>query len=107
MATTLVLGAETDLTLSATALNVEAVTIPVNARWLRMYFRSATGYFQSAGTDGAARGSGYSTIPADIVFWRSVLGVQGQARNLESAVVYLSAANNSVVVELTATRDRG
>lgn len=104
-ATTLVRNTELKLTLDATAGNVTAVTIPAKCRYLLMYFETSAGWYNSTGTDGAAKTVNALPMPADSwVTWR-VPGTYASAKNNSTVTVYIASAANSGVVYLYATED--
>lgn len=108
MATTLTLNRLDALTLDGTALNVEQITAPVNARFITLRFRDCEGYYEdtNANGDGGARATDYGTLDANTQYTIRVPGSNGRQRNLNGAVFFLSASVNSGVVEIEAT-DRG
>lgn len=85
----------TELTMDATAGNVEAVTLHKNTRSLIVYFRGSDGEYTWSGTDGAAIGADAMTVPAETPYR---IEVAGRGRDLAGRIVYLAGTIASQVV---------
>ena len=77
MATTLTIGSPKRLALGTTT---EAVTIPRNARYLRIEALAHDVVLAMTGTDGGALAADYETYPQKAIYMRSVPGMAGKGR---------------------------
>lgn len=99
MATTLTIGSPKRLALGTTT---EAVTIPRNARYIRIEALSHDVVLAMTGTDGGALAADYETYPQKAIYMRSVPGAKGQGRHDADTVVYVAVSSGSGSVALTA-----
>jgi hypothetical protein len=77
MATTLTIGSPKRLVLGTTT---EAVTIPRDARYIRIEALSHDVVLAMTGTDGGALASDYETYPQKAIYMRSIPGMAGKGR---------------------------
>ncbi len=99
MATTLTIGSPKRLALGTTT---EAVTIPRNARYIRIEALAHDVVLAMTGTDGGALASDYETYPQKAIYMRSIPGMAGKGRKDGDTVVYVAVASGSGSVALTA-----
>ena len=99
MATTLTIGSPKRISLGTTT---EAVTIPRNARYLRIEALAHDVVLAVTGTDGGALAADYETYPQKAIFLRSIPGMAGKGRKDGDTVVYVAVASGSGSVALTA-----
>ncbi len=102
MATTLALDEPKNISLT-TAL--EQVTVPRNARYIRIEALAHDIRLAMTGTDGGAIGTDFETFPQKAVYSRSLPGAQGKARAASDAVLYFATSSGSGSVVLTATHE--
>jgi len=99
MATTLTIGSPKRISLGTTT---EAVTIPRNARYLRIEALAHDVVLAVTGTDGGALAADYETYPQKAIYLRSIPGMAGKGRKDDDTVVYIAVASGSGSVALTA-----
>ncbi len=102
MATTLTIGSPKRIALGTTT---EAVTIPRNARYLRIEALAHDVVFAVTGSDGGALAADYETYPQKAIYMRSVPGTAGKARPDADQVVYIAVSSGSGSVALTAMHE--
>ena len=99
MATTLTSGSPKRLALGTTT---EAVTIPRNARYLRIEALAHDVVLAMTGTDGGALAADYETYPQKAIYMRSIPGMAGKGRKDGDTVVFVAVSSGSGTVGLTA-----
>jgi len=99
MATTLTIGSPKRVALATTT---EQVTIPRDARYLRIEALTHDVVLAVTGSDGGALAADYETYPKTGVYMRILPGTQGKARAQSDSVVYIAVASGSATVALTA-----
>lgn len=99
MATELVLGEPKRIALGTTT---EAVTVPREARYLRIEALAHDVVIAVTGSDGGALASDYETFPQKAIYVRSLYGMKGNARKPADSVIYVAVASGSGSVALTA-----
>ena len=99
MATTLTIGSPQRLALGTTT---EAVTIPRNARYLRIEALAHDVVLAMTGTDGGALAADYETYPQKAIYMRSIPGMAGKGRKDGDTVVFVAVSSGSGTVGLTA-----
>ena len=99
MATTLTIGSPKRLALGTTP---EAVTIPRNARYLRIEGLAHDVVLAMTGTDGGALAADYETYPQKAIYMRSIPGMAGKGRKDGDTVVFVAVSSGSGTVGLTA-----
>lgn len=99
MATTLVIGEPKRIALGTTT---EAVTVPRNARYLRIEALAHDVVIAVTGSDGGALASDYETFPQKAIYVRSLYGMKGNGRKPADSVIYVAVASGSGSVALTA-----
>lgn len=86
------------ITLSGTADNLTEVQIPTWAWRVTVEFIGAAGKIAFTGTDGAAIGTDYLTIPGDSIY---EIGIRhGADHKMFAGSIYLASATASLVVEV-------
>jgi hypothetical protein len=99
MATTLTIGSPKRLVLGTTT---EAVTIPRDARYIRIEALSHDVVLAMTGTDGGALASDYETYPQKAIYMRSIPGMAGKGRKDGDTVIYVAVTSGSGTLALTA-----
>ena len=99
MATSLTIGSPKRIALSTTT---EQITIPRDARYLRIEALTEDVVLAVTGTDGGALASDFETYPKTGVYMRSLPGTQGKARHQSDAVVFVAVASGTATVAFTA-----
>tara|TARA_R100000353_G_scaffold128008_1_gene90870 strand:- start:204 stop:518 length:315 start_codon:yes stop_codon:yes gene_type:complete len=99
MATTLTIGEPKRISLGTTT---EAVTVPRNARYLRIEALAHDVVIAVTGSDGGALASDYETFPQKAIYIRSMYNTQGKARRDADPVIYVAVSSGSGSVALTA-----
>tara|TARA_Y100001938_G_scaffold150224_1_gene240181 strand:- start:1563 stop:1877 length:315 start_codon:yes stop_codon:yes gene_type:complete len=99
MATTLTIGEPNRISLGTTT---EAVTVPRNARYLRIEALAHDVVVAVTGSDGGALAAHYETFPQKAIYLRSMYNTQGKARRDTDPVVYVAVSSGSGSVALTA-----
>ena len=99
MATTLTIGEPKRISLGTTT---EAVTVPKNARYLRIEALAHDVVVAVTGSDGGALAAHYETFPQKAIYLRSMYHTQGKARRATDPVIYVAVSSGSGSVALTA-----
>ena len=99
MATTLTIGEPNRISLGTTT---EAVTVPRNARYLRIEALAHDVVVAVTGSDGGALAAHYETFPQKAIYLRSMYNTQGKARRDTDPVSYVAVSSGSGSVALTA-----
>ena len=99
MATTLTIGEPNRISLGTTT---EAVTVPRNARYLRVEALAHDVVVAVTGSDGGALAAHYETFPQKAIYLRSMYNTQGKARRDTDPVIYVAVSSGSGSVALTA-----
>ena len=99
MATTLTIGEPKRISLGTTT---EAVTVPKNARYLRIEALAHDVVVAVTGSDGGALAADYETFPQKAIYLRSMYNTQGKARRDTDPVIYVAVSSGSGSVALTA-----
>ena len=99
MATPLTIGEPKRSSLGTTT---EAVTVPRNARYLRIEALAHDVVVAVTGSDGGALAAHYETFPQKAIYLRSMYNTQGKARRDTDPVIYVAVSSGSGAVALTA-----
>ena len=98
MASTLTIGEPKRIALGTTT---EQVTVPKDARYVRIEALTQDVVLAVTGSDGGALAAHFETYPKPGVYMRSLPGVQGKARTADS-VIFVAVASGSATVAITA-----
>lgn len=106
MATTLTaFSAPKRITLNATVGLVTQVIVPAHTRFLEVRFENAVGQVAISGTDGAALGSDYYTVSANMTRDIPISnGTIGQGTSTTTMSFYIACSSASGVVTVVAKR---
>tara|TARA_B100001094_G_C18184700_1_gene803008 strand:- start:2917 stop:3231 length:315 start_codon:yes stop_codon:yes gene_type:complete len=99
MATTLTIGQPKRISLGTTT---EEITVPRNARYLRIEALAHDVAIAVTGTDGGALAADFETYPQKAIYVRSMFNTQGKARHMTDQLIYVAVTSGTGTVGITA-----